>query len=178
MNGGERYERFWQELRHHIEWTQGFALLFYFCDDIQLAYFLRQRLQQFLIGNTSRLQTVDCYGGEAWLENTLDRLLSRSEKWRLLHAPLWLDLTRDQTEQALADYRKLLLRLNERRDSLRKYYVDPVIILLPTSFQQECRLAAPDLWSIRSFSEIIHPPSPTRLSNNDPKGNRLERGRA
>jgi len=54
-----------------------------------------------------------------------------------------------------------LQRLNERRDLLRTHYHEPIIFAFPLSFQEQCRLAAPDLWSIRNFSETIsRPPTP------------------
>ena len=153
-------EKYWQELRHHIEWTQGFGLYFYFTDNTELLTFLKERLQQFLIGQTTRLQTITYNSDDPqWIESTLEQLLSRDEKWRLLHAPVWLDLSQkgntETAKQTKQDYLNLLLRLNERRDSLRKHYHSPVILSFPLSFQEDCRLAAPDLWSVRNFSETI-----------------------
>ena len=153
-------EKYWQELRHHIEWTQGFGLYFYFTDNTKLLNFLKERLQQFLMGQTTRLQTITYHGEDShWVESTLEKLLSRDAKWKILHAPVWLDLNQKgsskTTQKTKEDYLNLLLRLNERRDSLRKHYHSHIILSFPLSFQADCRLAAPDLWSVRNFSETI-----------------------
>ena len=152
----QHWEKYWQELRHHLEWTQGFGVYFYFSDHTELLSFLQNRLQQFLIGRTTRLQIIEYDSKDPeWVETTLNSLLSRDKKWQLLHAPVWIDLTTDNGEQAQKDYFTLLSRLNERRDSLRKYYQSPVIFCIPFIFQNNSRLAAPDLWSVRDFSESI-----------------------
>lgn len=36
-------EKYWQELRHHIEWTQGFGLYFYFTDNTELLTFFKRK---------------------------------------------------------------------------------------------------------------------------------------
>ena len=64
------WEKHWQELRHHLEWTQGFGIYYYFSDNTELLQFLKQRLEDFLFGQTTRLQTIKYDDDPQWVEKT------------------------------------------------------------------------------------------------------------
>ena len=149
-------EQRWQELRQHIDWSSGFSLFFYFTQNPQLADLLKSRLDNFLIGKSTRLQEITYQADEPqWLERTLDKLFQRDAHWQLLHSPVWVALHQNHSHDALACYRELLVRLNERRDLWRRQYHAPVIFLLPLALKPTCGSLAPDLWSIRAAAEVL-----------------------
>ena len=149
-------EAIWQDLRQHMDWNEGFALVFLFAANIRLTDIFRSRLEQFFIGKTTRMQEIHYQPGQPdWLLQTMQSLLDRDEQYRVLHAPVWLALHHVQDEQALARYRQLLMRLNERRDVWRSVYPAPMILVLPEVLRPEIAALVPDLWSIRSLDEQL-----------------------
>lgn len=147
-------EELWQELRQHLEWSDGFALFFLFASNIALTNIFKYRLERFFVGKTTRLQEI-LYQPDnpKWLEHTILKLLNRDEQWRLLHAPVWIALHHTQDATALNQYRQLLLRLNERRDVWRNAYPAPMLFVLPESLKPEIASLIPDLWSVRVATE-------------------------
>jgi hypothetical protein len=148
-------EEVWQDLRQHLDWNDGFALIFYFSSEIQLTDIFKHRLQQFFMGKSTRLHEILYRNTPDWIQQTMSQLLLRDEKWRILKAPVWIALHHTQDESALEQYRRLLMRLNERRDVWRKTYPAPMFFILPESMKATLGGIAPDLWSIRLLAEDL-----------------------
>ncbi len=149
-------EQHWQELRQHLEWNRGFALFFYFASDTTVSDILHERLSNFFIGQTTRMQEVYYQPEQTdWVDNTLRDLLDREGYYQQLNSPLWIALHHFQQPDAIDHYRRLLLSLNERRDVWRKNYLAPMIFILPECLKTEMSTIAPDLWSIRILSETM-----------------------
>ncbi len=145
-----KIEQQWQELRQHLDWSDGFSLIFYFSDNMPAMAQLQQRVTDYYHSRTTRLTTIRYQPAPNWLQHTLSCILQQNP-----HAPLWLTLNQNHSETAKQHYTQLLFRLNERRDQLRRKHKQALFIVLPENFLAICRETAPDLWVVRALSEVI-----------------------
>ncbi|MCF6282944.1 MAG: tetratricopeptide repeat protein, partial [Candidatus Polarisedimenticolaceae bacterium] len=142
-------EQLWQELRQHLDWSDNFSLVFYFSDNIAATNQLCQRVENYYLGRSKKLNIIAYDSNDEWLEAVPTSLQQNSDR------PNWLLLNQDGSEAAQQHYRQLLLRLNERRDQWRRDLKQTLFIVLPYHYLATCRESAPDLWSVRAISEVI-----------------------
>ncbi|HEB63417.1 MAG TPA: hypothetical protein ENJ07_02945 [Gammaproteobacteria bacterium] len=144
-------EQRWLELRQHLDWSEGFSLVFYFSDNLATMEKLRQRVEKYYLGRSTKLKIINYERRDDWMERTLKSLLPRKS----INEPIWLELNRDDSELAQNSYSQLMLRLNERRDQLRRDLNQTLFIILPFHYLAVCRESVPDLWGVRALSEVI-----------------------
>lgn len=145
-------EEIWLNLRYHIEWARGFALIMLFASDYALLTLLRERLTAIYRTRVSYLQLVSPPSATTLVEDIMALIRTPSELYEHAGAPLWLDLAVQRGEHWNQARDVLLARLNEHRELLRKRLRRPLILALPAGYAQRLRELAPDLWSIRDFS--------------------------
>ena len=165
---GPEAENAWLRLRHHLDWSQGFALGFLFVANPRLADAFRWRLERAYQGRVSTLQTLQPTTPEAALDAVMHHVRESPALLDDMAAPLWIELHEHAGDEAWDRARTLVLaRLNEHRELLRQRLRRPLILILPQGWQAQARQIAPDLWFIRDFSlevaattiAIAHEPS-------------------
>jgi hypothetical protein len=151
-------EEIWRELRPHLEWAQGFALVFLFAGHPAPIEFLRRRLEDSLQLRTLRL-TIVAPATPGEVPRAVEELLAiRPEPGR---GPLWFELWRGSAEKGWPTARRQALRrLNERRFLLEQDVAVPVVFVLPREERAKVYIDAPDLWAVRSFTAEL--PAPER----------------
>lgn len=149
-------EAAWQSLRQHVEWTPGFWLGWVFTDHTPSAHELHQRSAELLrgLGRHSELrqplQPEELSDVLAWLLAGADGCDGCASVVVVRQNEAWLEV-----------WDSFMLRLNERREVLRKQLQCGLLLLVPTMFKPRSRNAAPDLWSIRSLALDVSPPAPS-----------------
>ena len=73
----------------------------------------------------------------------------------------------DQPGPWTAAWDKLLLLLNERRDALGRHLQGGFMMVAPVAIKPRARVAAPDVWSIRSIVMELSPPVAPPAGNGD-----------
>lgn len=174
-------EAAWLRVKQHLEWSDGFALVFIFSDQPAVAAILRERLAGIYRARVTGLELASPRSPEDLFGALLPRLLNPPAYQRDLNAPVWLDLTRltstapGNSPSAWQDARlQFLARLNEQREPLRRTLIRPLILVLPLAEKSRIKALAPDLWAIRRFSletgpwlaltPSTEPPHPTARS--------------
>lgn len=148
----------WARLRRQLELADGFWLGFVFSSSPAVATTLRRRTDHVLALRAAKLEELlppDPDALRASLRPLFDPGLSDA-------ACVWIQAVvadRGPWQRAWDD---VFLRLNERRDSLRRNLNGGLVLAAPTSAKPRVRDAAPDLWSIRSL--VIELRSTRRLS--------------
>ena len=145
-------------LLRHLEWQNGFSIVFLFVDDGQaerLRLWLNQRLD-FAGRPIHRVIPVEFPGEPGVL---VERLLTLPHSLPV-DVPVWIEAFQHSSDVAWNDARRVFLaRLNERRFLLERDFGHALVVLLPRSFRQEARNIAPDIWHVRAFSdELVAPP--------------------
>jgi tetratricopeptide (TPR) repeat protein len=152
-------EAIWRDLRPHLEWAQGFALVFLFAGHPQPVEFLRDRLAESLQPRTLWLTVIaPPTPGEvaAAVEQILD---ARPDPGR---GPLWVELWRGAEKEGWPRARRQALqRLNERRFLLERDVARPMILVLPREERGRVYVEAPDLWAVRSLTADLPAPIET-----------------
>ena len=96
-------EQIWRDLRPHIEWAPGFALVFLFASHPGPVRFLRRRLEESLQLRTLRLSLLEPSAPEE-LPHLVEQILAtRPEPGR---GPLWVELWRGRDEEGWAAARR------------------------------------------------------------------------
>ncbi len=145
-------EQQWQEFKRHIEWSKKFSLLIFFVADDALADVFKTRLYHQQQGRVEGLKTLKPEHVETLTEDFFVAL--KTEVIPDVKAPLWLEIYQHSDEwDAARD--NFFARLNEYRDQLRFNFPYPVIILVPLTYKSRLRDIAPDLWSVRSFTDEL-----------------------
>ena len=144
-------------LLRHLEWQNGFSIVFLFVDDGQaerLRLWLNQRLD-FAGRPIHRVIPVEFPGEPGVL---VERLLTLPHSLPV-DVPVWIDAFQHSSDVAWNDARRVFLaRLNERRFLLERDFGHALVVLLPRSFRQEARNIAPDIWHVRAFSDELAAP--------------------
>jgi len=154
---GRQGEAEWQRLRRQLELADGFWLGFVFTPDPRVATALRDRAATFLRGRVRRLELIQpASPGE--LRHAITKLFSPVDP---AHGCRWLEcLSTDPPGRKGGEWTEawdaFALRLNERRDRLRRHVAAGVIIVAPPTAKPRIRDAAPDLWSVRAL--VLEPP--------------------
>lgn len=149
-------------LARQVELADGFWLSFLFTPSTETAELLRKRLEDQLTSRGSALLVHD--------PPSPDDLVA-SLQWLASDATLavpyiWLQAIRPVSHHTkigrawAAAWETFLLRLNERRDALKRHAGGGVILVAPPAIKPMARDAAPDLWSIRSL--VMDAPAPER----------------
>ena len=141
-------ESIWLELRPHLEWANGFNLVFLFADHPGPVGLLRQRYDDSLHLRTLRLRVL-APASLGQLAGLTDEMLTPRSGF----GPLWVELWRQGDDPAWGQARALLLhQLNERRSVLERAVRQPVVLVLPLAERGGVYVSAPDLWAVRSFT--------------------------
>ena len=150
---GPHAEDAWLRLRHHLGWSQGFALGFLFVANPRLADAFRWRLERAYLGRVSTLQTLKPASPDLAIDEIMRLVRESPALLDDMAAPLWIELHEHAGDKAWDRARTLVLaRLNEHRELLRRRLGRPLILILPQGWQAQARQIAPDLWFIRDFS--------------------------
>jgi len=153
----------WRKLRPHLEWANGFNLVFLFADHPAAVETLRSRLDDSLHLRTLRLRVLNPESPTA-LVGLADEILTP----RAGFGPLWVELWRQAEDQAWQQARTTLLHsLNERRGKLENVVRQPLVLILPTAERNHVYIMAPDLWAIRSFTGQLDAPTTVALTHPD-----------
>ena len=165
---GSQAEGEWQRLRQQLEFADGFWLGFLFSPHPGVTRTFRRRTETFLRGRLLPLNPLVAETAEE-IPDLLPQLFGVAESED--HPPLvWIEAAgvdlagaggRGPAPWARA-WDDLLLRLNERRERLRRHLRHGLILVGHPDMKPRTRNAAPDLWSIRSL--VLEPQPPTALS--------------
>jgi tetratricopeptide (TPR) repeat protein len=175
---GEQAESEWLRLRRQWELAEGFWLGFLFVDSYLVATQFRERLSQLLrsqVGQTLLLtaREPDDLRPSQRSPSLVDQLLAEPARGAQV---IWLEGLpgREDTVQPVSAWEnawgELLLRINERRERLRRELSGGLLIVASPGVRDAVRDAAPDLWSIRSI--VLSPRLPHVVDV--AAGNRLE----
>ena len=144
-------------LLRHLEWQDGFSLVFLFADEggaERLRLWLNQRLD-FAGRPLQRVEPAE-FPGEA--PDFVTRLLRLGQDLPP-ELPVWVEAYTHPGDAGWDAARRLFLaRINERRFLLERDFLRPLILLLPRSFRAEAAAIAPDIWHIRAFSDTLAAP--------------------
>ena len=167
----------WQRLRRQIEWANGFWLGFLFCQSPQVAATIRARVKNLLRFRARAFQVLVPTDPDE-LGSLLPVLF---EPAMATPGLVWVEAVRGDAPEVLADqpgpwtaaWDKLLLLLNERRDALGRHLQGGLTMVAPIAIKPRARVAAPDVWSIRSVVMEL-PPPPVALPAGNGDGADLE----
>jgi formylglycine-generating enzyme required for sulfatase activity len=145
----------WERLLVQLEIGSRFFLGFVFCDHpATLAAFV-ERSEAILDAVPAGARVVRALSASDLLERILPTIFEGEELAIPSSAPVWIDLTTGDDEAWRQARTQFLARLNERRERMRRRAQRPLILALPSSAQRQVRDVAPDLWSIREYSNPL-----------------------
>jgi tetratricopeptide (TPR) repeat protein len=154
----EQAEEEWERLAKQVELAQGFWLGFVFSVSPLVVATLRERLAATLTQSSSALAVVRPDSVQL-LPGALDDVFRQLEGTTVWLEAVELDGPARAWEQA---WRRLLARLNERRDRARRHLGAGLLIVVRPELKPVVRDVAPDLWTLRSL--VLEPePTPTGL---------------
>ena len=146
-------EREWQRLRRQFELAADPWLGFVFCPAQGAAAVLRQRTEFMLRYRAKQLRCI-VPGSPTELKDLMPRLFEILPQAECV----WVEaiavdgpLSTDEVGPWAGAWDWLMLRLNERRDALRRRLKGALVFAVHPSWKPEVRDAAPDLWSVRSL---------------------------
>ena len=145
----------WQILRRQIELAAGFWLGFIFCPSPRPVAVLRQRVEQIYRLHASRVRLVRPSAPEE-LREILPRLL---EPESVEAGCIWVEaihldastFTDEEPGPWATAWDWTLMRTNEHREVLRRRMNGGLVYAAPPQWKPRARIAAPDVWSIRSL---------------------------
>lgn len=150
--GDPPLDELWERLSPHLTWPEGFSLVLLFAGHPGPVEALRRRLEQQLEEGGRLLDLLEP-GSSAEIEALLDRVVTSP---RVDEAGRWVSLIQRAGtpgwNEAVAD---LVQRLNERRFLLERDLGIPLVLVLPVALRLQMHRLAPDLWTIRSFSDGV-----------------------
>lgn len=138
-------------LRLHVEWAQGFTLIFLFSSNRRLLGVFKERLERIYQVRVSHLEVLAPQVAENMTLEVVEWIRKREPLWAEARAPLWLDLVVGKGEEWNKALNNTMARVNERRELLMAHK-RPVVMVLPADHRNRVRTIAPDLWSIRTHS--------------------------
>ena len=145
-------EQAWLRFRRHLDWAEGFALVFLFSSDHRLVDTFRRRLADSLIFRTARMHRFVAETPDELVVRVMTAVRGQDAVLPPGTVVWWIELLRQDAPGWSEGYRTLLVRLNEHREMLRCNTGRPVVLVLPGGTGPLVRQLAPDLWSIRDFS--------------------------
>ncbi|MBN2526394.1 MAG: tetratricopeptide repeat protein [Deltaproteobacteria bacterium] len=161
FNWGAENEKAWFELKRHLEWADGFWVVFVFSPSQISAEMLKQRVVEQL-ETMQRPFTVE----QPETPDALVDLISAFVDNPDVPSPLmWVEaLHKDKVDTTSTarpwerGWETLLLRTNERRERLRKKFQNGLVLVAPENLKNVFRNTAPDLWSVRTMLIELTPP--------------------
>lgn len=152
-----RIDALWEELAPHVEWPEGFSLVFLFAGHPRPVGELRSKLEESVRHRGKTLRVLDPEDAKAVEELTRQVIVAPGAEC----GALWISLLRQAgTREWTVAVREVLQRLNERRFLLERDVKVPVVIVLPLELRADVYVFAPDLWTVRSFAEQVPGPLP------------------
>lgn len=147
-------ERAWARLSLQLQWADSFWLGFVFVDDARVSETLCDRANQQLAEEGKRLSRFAPAKPEAIDDLVIDLLAGEAGD------VAWLDLVRHDDGARAPGWEnawtRVLMRLNERREALRRRFSTGGVVLVTTRDRMlRTPETAPDLWSIRAWSLAI-----------------------
>lgn len=152
---GPQAEEEWARLRNQLELASGFWLGFVFAPSPAPVGALQQRAEQLLRLQVRPTLSIDP-ANPADLTEVLPRLFADDAR---ATGCVWVNAVHvDSPDRRwTAAWEQLLLRLNERRDSLRRHLAGGLVLVAHPIVKPLARDAAPDLWSVRSLVIELRP---------------------
>ena len=157
----EKSDAAWADLEQHIEWAEGFWVVFVFSPSPMMADALQRRTAALLQAKQLALTLLRLDTPTALVGSISDVIKEAS-------APqpcTWIEAAqpdrpdRDPKEVTWGQaWETFLLRVNERREILRRQYRNGLVLSAPLSLKNLFRNAAPDLWSVRTLALELAPP--------------------
>jgi tetratricopeptide (TPR) repeat protein len=155
-------EAIWRDLRPHLEWAEGFALVFLFASHPDPVQFLRERLEESLQLRTLKLILIAPATPDQVPRAVEQILAARPDPG---HGPLWVEMWRGSAEVGWPQARRQALhRLNERRFLLERDVALPIVLVLPREERGRVYVEAPDLWAVRCFTAELPAPEPQKIT--------------
>ncbi len=145
-------EQAWSEFLRHVEWPDGFALIFLFSSISAVINIFRERLTRVFGTAVSTVQIIAPSDAGQLVEAVLTAIRNSEQRFESLRSPLWIEACQGHEAEWIDARCAMLARINEHRDMMRSRLHRPVIIVLPGGFRQRLREIAPDLWSVRNHS--------------------------
>ena len=151
----------WQRLRQQLEFSAGFWLGFLFSPSQRTAAALRWRAEQILKFRALRMRIVK----PSTPDDLRAVLAVLFEQESAFASCVWIEaihsdpptLQSAQPGPWTTAWDDLLLRINERRDALRRHLSGGLVLVAPQEMKARARDAAPDLWSVRSLVIDLQP---------------------
>lgn len=154
-----KLDALWEELAPHVEWPEGFSLVFLFAGHPRPVGELKSKLEASVRQRGKTLKILDPEDAKA-VEGLTPSVITAPEPDC---GALWISLLRQAgTREWTVAVRELLQRLNERRFLLERDVRVPVVIVLPLGLRADVYVLAPDLWTVRSYAERVPAPTTTR----------------
>jgi tetratricopeptide (TPR) repeat protein len=148
----------WARLRSQLELAEGFWCAFVFSPSPRQVDVIRERAERLIGSRVQRVLVVQPRTPAELASGVVPRLLGPEADDSAL---VWVQAVRVDVPGAgrpwEAAWEHLLLRLNERRDAIRRHVPGGLTLALHTSMKPLVRDAAPDLWSVRSLVIEIQP---------------------
>lgn len=145
-------EAAWLRFKQHLDWNEGFALVFLFAAHPEVTEIFRKRLADIHRARVTGLSTPMPTQPQGLLDELLPQLLAPPQHRRALQSPYWIDLSSPLDEDWQKARLAFLIRLNEQRETLRRGLDQALILVLPLAERTHIKSLVPDLWAIRHFS--------------------------
>ncbi len=118
-------EAAWLRFKQHLEWCDGFTLMFVFSDRPEVSAIFRERLSAIHRAQITGLMLETPQTPDDLLNRILPWLIRRRQLREALNTPIWLDLsqTRDRTWNTSLE--QFLSLLNAQREPLRTTLGNP-----------------------------------------------------
>ena len=166
----EEGETQWRELLQHMQWEEGFGLFVLFCDLPWLLNLYHDRIAAAFKGQVVDIERVAPENTETLMSEVLTSFEHPGELFQQMRSPLWLELYAGLGIHWDHARDNCIARLNERRELLRTHYRRPLVIVMPRQYRAKFRETAPDLWSIRDYTdepEVYLAPPEASLSRSE-----------
>ncbi len=160
----------WQEMRLHMEWNERFSLCFLFADSHADLATMRQWVDDTWQCKTAPLLKLEPQDAASASLEVLQGIESHVQRLPMVRAPVWVQMLaqdgyqKNDWNQARAT---LLARLNESREWLINGFARPLIVCLPSDWQQRAPQIAPDLWHVRSFTALLKASAPAAVRGSE-----------
>lgn len=155
-------EAIWRDLRQHLEYADGFLLVFLYTRHPAPARELQRRAESLL--QTQGLTPLLLHPRDAGQAHAIVRTIIAARPEPTGERPaLWLDLWQRGSDAAWQAQRyEILARLNERRFLLEQQVGRPLVLVLPEEDRAQMHVLAPDLWTVRAYSIALPVPVMTQ----------------
>ncbi|MCO5991624.1 hypothetical protein NE235_36470, partial [Actinoallomurus spadix] len=139
-------EEEWRRLRSQLDLASGFWLGFAFLTSSGTSRVFEQRVARILRSHARKPAVI-----EAAVPSDTEEILPTLLSQRSRSDCVWVDCVHAATADWDEAIWRLFLRLNERRDAIRRGLPGGLVFALHPSMKSRVREAAPDLWSVRSL---------------------------